>query len=65
MTPAYAALYRLGRIGLTVTLFLIGASISRGTLRQVGWRPMAQGVILWILVATASLLAILKGLIAL
>jgi uncharacterized integral membrane protein (TIGR00698 family) len=65
MTPAYAALYRLGRIGLTVTLFLIGASISRGTLRQVGWRPMAQGVILWILVATASLLAILNGLIAL
>jgi uncharacterized integral membrane protein (TIGR00698 family) len=65
MAPAYAALYHLGRIGLTVTLFLIGASISRSTLRQVGWRPMAQGVILWILVATASLLAILNGLIAL
>ncbi len=61
--PAYSVLYRLGRIGLTVTLFLIGSSISRGTLRQVGWRPLAQGIILWLLVATISLLAVRNGLI--
>lgn len=65
LTPAYSALYRLGKIGLTVTLFLIGASLSRATLRQVGWRPMAQGIILWLLVGTTSLLAIRAGLIAL
>jgi len=64
-SPAYAILYRLGRLGLTVTLFLIGSSISRRTLRQVGWRPMAQGITLWVLVATATLFAIHAGWIAL
>lgn len=65
LTSSYSVLYKLGRIGLTVTLFLIGSSISRRTLRQVGWRPMAQGVILWLLVATLSLLAVRSGLITL
>lgn len=65
LSTAYSMLYRLGRIGLTVTLFLIGSSISRATLRQVGWRPMAQGITLWLLVATATLFAIHSGWIAL
>ena len=65
LSPAYPIFYRLGRLGLTVTLFLIGSSISRSTLRQVGWRPMVQGVTLWLLVATATLLAIHTGWIAL
>jgi uncharacterized integral membrane protein (TIGR00698 family) len=64
-SPGYAIFYRLGRLGLTVTLFLIGSSISRHTLRQVGWRPMAQGITLWVLVATATLFAIHAGWIAL
>jgi uncharacterized membrane protein YadS len=53
----------LGRIGLTVTLFLIGSGISKATLRKVGVRPMLQGVALWIVVATLSLWAIRSGLI--
>ncbi|HWS17368.1 MAG TPA: putative sulfate exporter family transporter [Candidatus Elarobacter sp.] len=65
LSPAYPIFYRLGRLGLTVTLFLIGSSISRSTLRQVGWRPMVQGVTLWLLVATATLFAIHTGWIAL
>src|SRR5213083_851706 len=33
--------FQLGRLGLTVTLFLIGTGISRATLKEVGWRPLA------------------------
>ncbi len=61
----FGSLNRLGRAGLTVVLFLIGTGISRQTLRQVGARPMIQGIALWIVVATASLWAIHAGLISL
>ncbi|WP_252263719.1 YeiH family protein [Paracidobacterium acidisoli] len=57
----YATLAKLGRLGLAVTLFLIGAGISRQTIREVGARPMIQGVLLWVVVGTVSLLAIAKG----
>ncbi len=54
----YGTLNHLGKAGLTATLFLIGTSLSRSTLRQVGVRPFIQGVTLWIIVAGASLAAI-------
>jgi len=57
--------FQLGRLGLTVTLFLIGTGISRATLQEVGWRPLAQGVLLWILVGVTSLYFIRIGWIAL
>jgi uncharacterized membrane protein YadS len=57
--------FQLGRLGLTVTLFLIGTGISRATLKEVGWRPLAQGVLLWILVGVTSLYFIQIGWIAL
>jgi uncharacterized integral membrane protein (TIGR00698 family) len=44
-----------GRLGLTATLFLIGTGISVATLKSVGWRPLLQGVLLWIIVAMATL----------
>ena len=59
--PAYPVLKHLGIIGLTVTLYLIGTGLSRKTLQQVGVRPLLQGVILWIVVATGSLSLILSG----
>jgi uncharacterized integral membrane protein (TIGR00698 family) len=62
--PAYPILSRAGKIGLTVTLYLIGTGLSRATLKQVGTKPLVQGVILWAIVAIASLLAIKSGLIA-
>jgi len=67
--PQFAQLskifFTLGRYGLTATLFLIGTSISRAALKQVGWRPLAQGIALWILVALTSLYFIHTGLISL
>lgn len=41
--------------GLTLTLFLIGAGLSRRMLKAVGWKPMLQGVILWIFISATSL----------
>lgn len=60
---AYASAYRLGRLGLAATLFLIGTGITRQTLKETGIRPMLQGVFLWIVVASLSLLAIVRGII--
>jgi len=63
--PAGAALYpvlsRLGRLGLTVVLFLIGTGLSKDTIRRVGFRPFVQGVCLWAIIAFASLFAIRVG----
>ncbi|MFY9748882.1 MAG: putative sulfate exporter family transporter [Acidobacteriaceae bacterium] len=59
--PEYTLLARLGRLGLGVTLFLIGTGITRQTLKDVGARPLVQGVLLWVVVGTVSLLMILRG----
>jgi uncharacterized integral membrane protein (TIGR00698 family) len=58
------ALFTLGRYGLTATLFLIGTSISVAALKAVGWRPLAQGILLWMVVALTSLYFIRIGFIA-
>jgi uncharacterized integral membrane protein (TIGR00698 family) len=54
----YGALNHVGKAGLTATLFLIGTSLSKSTLQQVGVRPFIQGVALWIIVAGVSLAVI-------
>jgi uncharacterized integral membrane protein (TIGR00698 family) len=54
----FGTMNHLGKAGLTATLFLIGTSLSKRTLQQVGVRPFVQGVSLWIIVAGTSLLAI-------
>jgi uncharacterized integral membrane protein (TIGR00698 family) len=59
--PAYPVLKHLGVVGLTVTLYLIGTGLSRKTLREVGVRPLLQGVLLWVCVAVGSLSLILGG----
>jgi uncharacterized integral membrane protein (TIGR00698 family) len=57
-------LFTLGRLGLTATLFLIGSGISRATLKEVGWRPLLLGVLLWLGVGLTSLYFIRAGFIA-
>jgi uncharacterized integral membrane protein (TIGR00698 family) len=56
--PFYRNMNHLGKLGLTATLFLIGTSLSRKTLKEVGIRPMLQGIVLWIIVGCGSLAAI-------
>ncbi len=55
LQPIYPQLSHLGVTGLTVTLYLIGTGLSRSTLREVGIRPLLQGLLLWALVALTSL----------
>jgi len=65
VSPLSHSLFALGRLGLTATLFLIGTGISRTTLKEVGWRPLMQGVLLWAMVGITSLYFIRIGWIAL
>jgi uncharacterized integral membrane protein (TIGR00698 family) len=62
---AYALAVKVAKIGLTVTLFLIGTGISLETIKRVGHRPLLQGIILWLLVSVGSLWLIRMGWIAL
>lgn len=45
----------ISETGLTLTLFLIGAGLSQRMLKAVGWKPMLQGVILWLFISGTSL----------
>ena len=56
---AFGALNHLGRIGLTVTLFLIGTGLNKQTLAKVGVRPLLQGLVLWVIVGSTTLALIL------
>ena len=47
---------------LVLTLFLIGAGLSREALRDVGLRPFLQGLVLWLLVGALGLSAVKLGL---
>ena len=56
--PLFQLLVLMARAGLAVTLYLIGSTISRATLKRVGWRPFGQGLLLWLIVGSLSLLLI-------
>ncbi len=43
---------------LTLTLFFIGAGLSRNTLKNVGLKPLLLGIILWIFIGLISLIFI-------
>lgn len=49
----------VAKIGLTITLFLIGATLNINTLKAVGVKPLLQGVFLWIFIAGLGLASIL------
>ena len=52
-------LVSVAKIGLTVTLFLIGAGLNRKVLKSVGFKPLAQGILLWTFIAIATLISII------
>ena len=60
LPSVFDAIVNLAKQGLTVTLFLIGASLSRDVLRKVGIKPLIQGVLLWIVISLAGLWAVLS-----
>lgn len=50
----------LAKSGLTLTLFLIGCGLNRKILQSVGFKPLVQGVILWIIISIAGLWAVMS-----
>jgi uncharacterized integral membrane protein (TIGR00698 family) len=58
----WSSLTMLARIGLTITLFLIGAGLSRKSIAAVGARPLILGVLLWIVISSVSLFAVMRTL---
>ena len=53
-------LTRIATVGMTLTLFLIGAGLSRQALRKVGPRSLLQGILLWAFISGLSLAAVMK-----
>jgi uncharacterized integral membrane protein (TIGR00698 family) len=60
-SDSFDGLHALGRVGLTLTLFLIGSTMSVQAVRSVGIQPMLQGVVLWVAVSLATLLGVSLG----
>lgn len=58
--PIVPYLTGLAKLGLTLSLFLIGSGLSVKKLKSVGVIPLFQGVLLWVLISGISLFAILK-----
>ncbi|MBV8547770.1 MAG: putative sulfate exporter family transporter [Acidobacteria bacterium] len=56
----WSTLTMLARIGLTITLFLIGAGLSRKSIAAVGARPLILGLLLWIAISSVSLFVVLR-----
>jgi uncharacterized membrane protein YadS len=59
--PAAPWIVRGARIALTLTLFLIGAGLDRAAVRTVGARPFVHGLLLWLVVGSSTLAAIMVG----
>ncbi|CAE79326.1 membrane protein [Bdellovibrio bacteriovorus HD100] len=61
LRPVGHVVETVAKRALVVTLFLIGANLTKETLKSVGIKPFLQGVGLWIVVASCTLGAILIG----
>jgi uncharacterized integral membrane protein (TIGR00698 family) len=59
LLPLLDLLVRAARAALPLVLFLIGSTLTRASLRAVGPLPFAQAIVLWTLVATTVLGAVL------
>lgn len=62
LRPAGLLLASASKQVLVVTLFLIGAGLTRDALKAVGPRPFGQGILLWLAMAGGSLLAVVHHL---
>ena len=60
LSPVNPWIVMLAKKGLVVTVFLIGAGLTRSVLKRVGVRPMVLGILLWLFISGFSLIAILR-----
>ena len=57
----WSAIYDLAKHLLVMTLFLIGAGLTKEVLKKVGLQPFILGTILWVIVSATILMLILDG----
>ena len=58
LKPAGVFVKDLSKFFMIVTLFLIGSNLSREKLKELGLRPVLQGLILWGILSVAWCIAI-------
>lgn len=58
VAPVAGALRNVAKAAMTLALFLIGTGLSRSALRRAGWRPLLQGLLMWVAVSVAALAAV-------
>lgn len=59
--PLAPVVGHLAKVGLTVTLFFIGVGLSTEVMKTIGLRPYVLGILLWVVISTASLYVILHA----
>ncbi len=60
IAPLSTFLNGAAKRGVVVVLFLIGSGLSKEALQSVGIKPFFQGIILWVVIASASLFTIME-----
>ena len=63
VTSCGSHLKNISKYLMITTLYLIGGNLSREKLKELGLKPVIQGVILWIILSTVWCIAIHTGLI--
>lgn len=58
LSGATPALTMVAKSGMALALFLIGAGLSRKALATVGWRPLVQGIVMWVAISVAALVVV-------
>lgn len=58
IAPAADLLKSIAKTAMTLALFLIGCGLSRKALAQAGWRPLLQGVVMWVAVSVVALVVV-------
>lgn len=58
--PVTPYIVSIAKMGLTVTLFLIGAGLSRKNIKAVGFKPFIQGIALWVVISLTALWAVMN-----
>ena len=61
LIPAGHVVSDISQRTLVLTLFLIGSGLVRSTLKSIRFRPFVHGLVLWVIVGSASFLAIYTG----
>ena len=54
-----SSIVSLSKVGMTITLYLIGSGLSIKVLKSVGLRPLVLGVTLWVFIGVISLVTIM------